>query len=138
MKVVLDTNVLVSGLLSPFQAPGEIVRMTSAGTLQICYDARIISEYEKVLARPKFGFDLVSVEALLDEIKASGFQAAGQPLARPLPDIHDEPFLQAAIAAKVVCLITGNLKHYPPACRQGVEVLSSKNFLDFYRKYRKS
>ena len=48
MKIVLDTNVLVSGLLSPYQAPGEIVRMCSSGTLSICYDARILGEYREV------------------------------------------------------------------------------------------
>lgn len=44
MKVVLDTNVVVSGLLSPFGPPGEIVRMTADGFLELCYDARILSE----------------------------------------------------------------------------------------------
>ena len=134
MKVVLDTNVLVSGLLSPFLAPAEIVRMTSAGILHICYDVRVISEYEQVLARPKFGFYLAHRTALLEQIKTAGFQAATRPLKEELPDREDEPFLEVAIAAKAACLITGNLKHYPPSLRQGVNVLSPQQFLDFYRK----
>lgn len=134
MKVVLDTNVLVSGLLSPFHAPGEIVRMTSAGMLQICYDARIISEYEQVLARPRFGFHAAHVEALLEQIKACGFQVVGRPLPRSLPDVCDEPFLEVAVAAKADCLITGNLKHYPLSFRQGIRILLPQDFLVFYRK----
>lgn len=134
MKVVLDTNVLVSGLLSPFQAPGEIVRMASAGMFQICYDARIISEYEQVLRRPKFGFHPAQTETLLEQLKACGFQAVGQPLPKLLPDVHDEPFLEVAIAAKAACLITGNLKHYPSSCSQGIRILPPQNFLTFYRK----
>ena len=134
MKIVLDTNVLVSGLLSPFQAPGEIVRMISAGFLRVCYDARIISEYEKVLQRPKFGFDHVHCEALVGQIKASGFQTASKPLSKSLLDIDDEPFLEVAIAASAVCLVTGNLKHYPASLHQGVKILSPHDFLDFYRK----
>jgi predicted nucleic acid-binding protein len=39
LRIVLDTNVLVSGLLSPFGAPGEIVRMVSSGALVLCVDA---------------------------------------------------------------------------------------------------
>jgi predicted nucleic acid-binding protein len=45
MDIVIDTNVLVAGLLSPFGACGEIVRMVSAGKLTLSFDARILSEY---------------------------------------------------------------------------------------------
>ncbi|HXL73081.1 MAG TPA: putative toxin-antitoxin system toxin component, PIN family, partial [bacterium] len=64
MIVVLDTNVLVSGLLSPYGPPGEIVRMVSSRALSLCFDARIISEYAEVLTRPKFPFRRDAVEAL--------------------------------------------------------------------------
>ncbi len=134
MKIVLDTNVLVSGLLTPFNAPGEIVRMTSAGTLQLCHDARILSEYASVLHRPKFNFNPDHVDALLEQIKARGHQISGVPLKKPLPDTGDEPFLEAAIAGKAACLVTGNIKHYPIANRQEILVLSPSDFLSFYRK----
>jgi len=51
MDIVIDTNVLVAGLLSPFGACGEIVRMVSAGKLTLSFDARILSEYNEVLRR---------------------------------------------------------------------------------------
>ena len=137
MKIVLDTNVLVSGLLSPFGPPGEIVRMTSAGMLQICYDARIFAEYQDVLHRPKFVLNAAHTDALLDQIKACGHSVVTQPLKKPLQDAGDEPFLEVAIAGKAACLITGNLKHYPPANRQHVTVLSPADFLDFYRRHSK-
>ena len=57
MRIVLDTNVLVSGLLTPFGSSGEIVRMVFSGELILCIDARILSEYKEVLNRPKFKFD---------------------------------------------------------------------------------
>ena len=57
MKIVLDTNVLVSGLLTPFGPSGKIVRMVSAGRLILQIDARILSEYQEVLHRPKFKFN---------------------------------------------------------------------------------
>jgi putative PIN family toxin of toxin-antitoxin system len=56
MNIVLDTNVLVSGLLSPFGPCGRIVCMVSSGELTISLDARILAEYEEVLCRPKFKF----------------------------------------------------------------------------------
>ncbi|MBM3277488.1 MAG: PIN domain-containing protein [Candidatus Handelsmanbacteria bacterium] len=45
MRVVLDTNVLVSGLLSPYGPPVELVRLVAMGVLQVCYEARILAEY---------------------------------------------------------------------------------------------
>jgi len=137
MKIVLDTNVLVAGLLTPFNAPGEIVRMTSAGVLELCYDARILSEYTNVLHRPKFNLNADHVGALLDQIKGRGHHVVGVPLKKPLPDSSDEPFLEIGIAGKAACLITGNLKHYPHADRQGIQVLSPSDFLLFYRKQQK-
>ena len=134
MRIVLDTNVLVSGLLTPFNAPGEIVRMTSSGALRLCYDARILSEYKSVLHRPKFNLDPYHVSVLLDQIKTTGHPVAGIPLKKSLPDSTDEPFLEVAIAGKAASLVTGNLKHYPPAERQGVPVFSPAEFLKFYRK----
>ena len=49
MQIVLDTNVLVSGLLYPFSVSGEIIRLIARGDLKLCYDSRIISEYKDVL-----------------------------------------------------------------------------------------
>ena len=47
MNIVLDTNVLVAGLLSPFGPCGQIVRMVSSGELTLSFDARILAEYEE-------------------------------------------------------------------------------------------
>jgi putative PIN family toxin of toxin-antitoxin system len=130
MIIVLDTNVLVSGLLSPFGAPGQIVRMVASGEVVLCYDARILSEYREVLLRPKFPFSKDMVEALLDQIVANGVIIVGRPLPHALPDRSDEPFLEVALAADDVTLVTGNMKHYPKGKRQGVLVLSPAEFLD--------
>lgn len=138
MRVVVDTNVLVSGLLSPYGPPGEVVRMIAAGTLSICYDARIFSEYTQVLRRPKFPFSQEHLEAFLDQMKAVGVVVASDPLLTRLPDEGDEPFLGVALATEAECLITGNLKHFPIAARQGMRVLSPGDFLDFYRRAKRT
>lgn len=136
MKVVLDTNVVVSGLLSPFGAPGEIVRMVASGALEICYDARILSEYRDVLLRPKFAFDQVHVDYLLDQIIACGYVVGSKPLVERLADPDDESFLEVTLAGEARCLVTGNLKHFPAKKRQGVMVISPAGFIDVYRKER--
>ena len=134
MKIVLDTNVLVSGLLTPFGASGEVVRLVSAGVLVVQYDSRILLEYQNVLSRPKFQFDPENVNTFLTYIKQNGQVVSGIPLKKRLPDRDDEPFLEIAIAAQAACLITGNRKHFPKASRQNLKIFSPSEFIDFFRK----
>lgn len=133
MNIVLDTNVLIAGLLSPFGPCGEIVRMVSSGEVTLSFDARILNEYQEVLARPKFKFDKDKTTAFLDQIEHRGRTIASSPLIQSLPDIDDEPFLEVAIAAQAVCVITGNQIHFPTDLCQGVMVLSPNEFLAFYK-----
>mgnify|MGYP000636177747 CR=1 FL=1 len=137
MNIVLDTNVLVAGLLSPFGVCGEMVRMISSGELVLSFDARILSEYDEVLRRPKFKFEEEKVAALLDYIVYRGRKVAPSPLTHSLPDSDDEPFLEAALAAQAVCLVTGNRDHFPAKLRQGIKVFSPKEFLMFYKKRKR-
>ncbi len=134
MRIVLDTNVLVSGLLSPFGPPGDIVRLITTGTVQVCYDARILGEYREVLLRPAFSFSQVQVESVLAQLEADGDLVTARPLPEDLPDPDDEVFLAVALAGQADCLVTGNLRHYPAPRRQGVRVVSPRNFLELYRK----
>jgi putative PIN family toxin of toxin-antitoxin system len=136
MNVVLDTNVLVAGLLSPFGPCGDIVRMVSSGELSLSFDARILSEYREVLQRPTFSFDQDKTAALLEYIIHSGQTVAPSPLMDALPDPDDAAFLETAIASGAFCLVTGNRDHYPARFRQGVLVLSPREFLSRYRKER--
>ena len=133
MRVVVDTNVLVSGLLSPFGPPGVIVSLTAAGRLSLCYDARILAEYADVLHRPAFPFDGDAVTALTSQIKAGGVLASPVPLPTRLPDAADEPFLEVAVAARAEYLVTGNSAHFPRECRAGVRVVSPREFIDSAR-----
>jgi len=134
MNIVLDTNVLVAGLLSPFGPCGELVRMVSSGVLTLSFDARILNEYQEVLARPRFKFDKDKRSALLDQIEHRGRTVASSPLIHTLPDSDDEPFLEVAIAAQAIGIVTGNLVHFPADLCQGVMVLSRSEFLTFYKK----
>lgn len=134
MKVVLDTNVIVSGLISPYSAAGEIVRMAAGGIITLCYDARIITEYRDVLLRPKFYLKKNHVYDFLNEIETCGYAICARPLALKLPDLDDEPFLEVALVAEAACLITGNLTHYPVKGCQGMLVAAPVRFLEkFFR-----
>ena len=134
MKVVVDTNVLVSGLLGAYTNPGEIVRMVSSGSLELCHDSRILEEYREVLLRPKFSFQKKDVDFLLDKIHSSGHVVAAQPLDFSLADPDDEPFLEVALSGQARFVITGNLKDYAPYHGKSPKVISPKDFLKVYKK----
>ena len=129
MKIVLDTNVLVAGLLSPFGPCGDIMRMVSSGNLTLCVDARVLSEYHEVLKRPRFHFDPDKVASILDYIEHSGWVVSPAPLSASLPDPDDEPFLEIAISGNVEYVVTGNAVHFPSELCQGVKVVSPSDFL---------
>lgn len=133
MNIVLDTNVLVSGLLTPFGPSGKVVQMVFGGRLELHVDARIVSEYREVLHRPKFSFNKERINTLLDFIERYATFVLSSPLKNYLPDPDDEAFLEVAVAGRAECLITGNAVHFPPDLLEGITVLSPSGFLEFYR-----
>lgn len=130
MRVVLDTNVLVAGLLSAAGPPGWIVEAVLAGEVEPAFDAAIRQEYEEVLRRPEFRFPAPLIEDLLAALDQTGFVvAAAAPWPIPLPDPDDAPFLAVAAASTSV-LVTGNLRHFPIRSRRGVVVLTPREFVE--------
>lgn len=110
--LVLDTNVLVSALLSPFGAPGRIWDLVLARDIRLAYDDRILIEYERVLKRAKFGFDKSRVEAMLTVFLYQESVSSTPWPYHPLPDPDDAIFLEVAQAASAT-LVTGNSRHFP-------------------------
>lgn len=131
MIVVLDTNILVSGILRPFGPCGAILRLAAAGIIRLAHDSRILSEYRDVLNRPVFGFSEDLVEDLLDQIEQEGLAVVGSPLPFRLPDPHDEPFLEVAIAACAQALVTGNKRHFSKKGHK-IRVLSAAEFIAYF------
>jgi putative PIN family toxin of toxin-antitoxin system len=133
MRIVLDTNVLVSGLLSAVGPPGWIVEAVLAGELELALDMAIRQEHEDVLRRQDFRFSPEAVDDLLAAIDQFGFHvAAPPPCPEPLPDPDDEPVLAVAAATGSI-LVTGNLKHFPLRSRGGVSVVTPRQLIDQLR-----
>ncbi len=135
MKIVLDTNVVVSGLLQSLGNPAQVLTLALAGAVQVCHDERILAEYAEVLARPRFKFDPKRVREVLTKLETDGLiiDASDQPELN-LPDPDDEPFLAVALAASADFLVTGNLADYPPNKRRGCAVVSPAAFMEYWRK----
>lgn len=134
-EIVLDTNVLVSGLLHSKGNPAQVLALVLAGAVKVCHDTRILAEYAEVLARPRFKFDPERVRDVLAKLQVDGvaIDASAQPLL-DLPDVDDEPFLAVALAAPVDFLVTGNLADFPADRRRGCIVSSPAEFMTHWRK----
>lgn len=130
MKVVVDTNVLVAGLLSVTGPPGWIVEAALEGRIEPVFDLTILQEYEEVLHRRELGFSAELIEGLLAAFDNFGFRITGAPpWSAELPDPDDAPFLAVAAVTGSV-LVTGNVRHFPPSQRHGVVVMTPRQFVN--------
>ena len=129
-RAVFDTNVIVSGFLSPGGPPGRIVEWLRSGGVQAVLDDRIAAEYAEVLTRPVFRLPTAEVDIVLAAIRARAFwvEAAAGQRAGGLPDPDDAPFLEGARSAGVP-LVTGNLRHFPKSVAGKVPVLTPAQFV---------
>ena len=129
-RAVFDTNVVVSGFLSPNGAPGRIVEWLRNGSVTAVLDDRIAAEYAEVLVRPAFQLPGSEVRIALDAIgaRAEWIEVRAQDLVRGLPDPDDAPFLECARAAGVP-VVTGNLRHYPRSLVREIAVLTPAQFV---------
>ncbi len=134
MIVVLDTNVLVSAMLSPFGPAARILEMALAGDLQLAYDDRILFEYREVLSRPRFGFGPDDVADLLESLQSGGISVLAQPLRQTLPDPTDQAFLEVA-ALSDASVVTGNRRHFPAELCNPVHVFSPAEFLVWWQEH---
>jgi len=129
LRIVLDTNVLVSALLNPRGNPARILRLVLQGDLTVVINEAILAEYRDVLERPRFELDQDAVQTILDTIRSKGLDTPALAESLSLPDRGDEPFLEAALAAHADALATGNRKHFPTEACKGQRVLNPSEFL---------
>ncbi len=131
LRIVLDTNVLVSGMLSPFRPPARVLDLLLAGELALLVDDRITAEHHEVVARPRFGFDPGDAARVVSTLEMLAEHVAARPLALRLADADDLPFLEVAAAGAADALVTGNLRHFQPlAGRHTVPLLTPRELLE--------
>jgi putative PIN family toxin of toxin-antitoxin system len=129
MRIVLDTNVVVSGLLHSQGNPAQVLALALAGAVHVLHDPRILAEYAEVLARPRFKLDPDRVHDVLTKVKLDGIGIQPGQQTLELPDANDEPFLAVALAGAADYLVTGNLADYPEEKRRGCAVVSPAEFM---------
>jgi putative PIN family toxin of toxin-antitoxin system len=127
-EIVIDTNILVSGLISQVGVSHTVIEMLLNGNLTARYDARIVKEYRDVLSRDEFGFTESMYEGLLTLIEANSAPVIATPIRESWEDEDDKKFLEVARAVDAD-LLTGNLRHYPDDKR----IITLQDFVQKYR-----
>ena len=112
---VIDTNVLVSALLSryPDAATVQVVSAISKSGFRPLYNQEILAEYRDVLSRPKFSFPSQAIVSILDAIQEIGILSDRIESQEFFPDPKDVVFYEVALSKDDAYLVTGNTKHFP-------------------------
>ena len=114
MKLVLDTNVIVSAFINPEGKPSVILKMIINRKAELIYNTVILNEYENVLLRPKFSnkIDSGNICKFINLIRIIGTSFNTVPSKIKFLDESDRIFYDTAKESGSI-LITGNIIHFP-------------------------
>jgi len=129
LRIILDTNVLVAGLLNPSGPPGLILQLVRERQVELALDERILAEYAAILQRAKFGFSRATQREVPHELVRLAVLVNQPEMGPALPDEDDRPFLEVALAAGAHAIVTGNLKHFPPDICAPVRIIAPAEFI---------
>jgi putative PIN family toxin of toxin-antitoxin system len=132
LQVVLDTNVLLTGLRSTRGASFKLLSLLESGKFDIHLSVPLVVEYEEVLERERESLDLTHTDVadFLDYICQVAHLHEVYFLWRPfLPDPKDEMILDLAVKARCEHIVSYNKRDFPGVERFGIEVVTSKEFL---------
>ena len=144
MRVVIDTNVIVSALLNANGIPAKILSLILNGKVEMLYDNRIIFEYSEVLSRKEFGFNVEIVNDLIDYFRNEGEYIIAEHSKIKFHDETDKKFYEVHksgnpgrdpagsrfSSGKSHYLITGNKKHFP----KDDTIITPREFIDEIHK----
>jgi len=114
VRLVLDTNIVISAFISPSGKLSQIMKMVLGRGAVLCYNSAILSEYENVMLHPKFlsKINAGSVRRFINLIRSIGISFNPLPSNIKLQDESGWVFYDIARESGSV-LITGNKKHFP-------------------------
>jgi uncharacterized protein len=129
-RIVLDTNIFVSMVLGG--QVGKINDEWRAGKFTLVVSEEIVSEYLDVLQRPKLHLKSRTIAAVVSRVyRKAEFVTPEEKIFVVLADTTDNKFIEAAVAGKTDCIVSGDqhlldLKEY-----QSIPILTAREFLDW-------
>ncbi|MDA8180240.1 MAG: putative toxin-antitoxin system toxin component, PIN family [Deltaproteobacteria bacterium] len=132
MKIVLDTNVLVSGIFFS-GPPAAILQAWSRGKIRLVVSPEILEEYARVSAELSGKFSGIEIQSILDLIVVHSEVCSPPPLSQPVcEDLHDDMFFAAAIDTKTKIIISGDKHLLKASGYHGISVLTPRQFIMRY------
>ena len=132
MRVILDTNVFVSGVFFGGQ-PGKILTAWRDGKIRLFLSPEILEEYVEVLHRLEKSYPPVKAKPVIDLILAGTEIITAPPLEKPVSsDSDDDKFIACALASKTKVIVSGDNHLLAADGFQGLEIVKPSQFV---RKY---
>lgn len=137
MRIVVDTNVFVSGMF--FAGPSHaILDAWRGGVVQIVVSPDVLDEYRRVGDELAHRFSPVSLQPALDLLAATAILVRSRPLSQQVcSDPNDDKFLSCAIAGKAKYVVTGDKALLATTGYRGIAVLTPREFVERFLKGRK-
>jgi uncharacterized protein len=131
MRIVLDTNVLLSALAFPGSKPDQVLRCVRRGEADLFLSPFILAELERVL-REKFRFSKQQTDDRVATIRRmASMLEPPERIALAVAKDDDNRILECALAAQAEYLVTGDTKHLLPLRSIGtIQILAPAAFLD--------
>ena len=130
VRVVLDTNVIISAHLNSDGFERHVLDLVLAGKLRLIVSQQILQEYEGVLQRPKFGIGRRQVPRSMALLKAAARIVRPHRNLKVTRDPADNRFLEYAESGKADYIVTGNKRHFPAEWRQ-TQIVNSRELLEW-------
>jgi putative PIN family toxin of toxin-antitoxin system len=128
LRLVIDTNVLVSAALKPEGLQRTTLLLSLTKPARLYMSQPILEEYTDVLSRPELRIRKGSRQQLLELIRNNGHLVAPTRRLEVTSDPDDNMFIECADAARADYLITGNPKHFPQFWKK-TKIISSREFI---------
>lgn len=129
MKIVCDTNILISGILFGGK-PREILRLCSSGAVTNCISPGILKEVEEVLPRPKFDLKEKQVYEIIRLFRDTfTLVSPDRRLSVVTADPDGNRILEAALSAETDVIVSGDAHLLDLINWNGIPVLSADTFL---------
>jgi len=130
MRVVLDTNVLVSALLVPGGIPARVLRQFRDGLWELAVSGKIFEEYGEVLGRRKFALPADLIAGILEEIEMRSIKIIPSKRYRAVRDPDDDEFIDVAVEAGAGFIVSGDPDLLILGTFHEVAILSPSSFLE--------
>jgi putative PIN family toxin of toxin-antitoxin system len=134
MKVVLDTNVVVSRFISPAGVPGQLIDHWSRGDFDLLVSAPILVEYQQALTyahvRKLHGYTNLEIAGWLGQVREESIKIVSTETLRVVSaDPKDDKFIECAVAGGADYIVSGDKHLLGLGKYEGIRILSPADFL---------